>query len=115
MSVTVKRSVGEFVRVLIESDRIGVAREIREIYEKRRNDAEGVARAVIESALPVSDGDLKGLVAALVLGEGADARALVRLLMDDFGAASAVIAIPAAFAAEIIATEPAVEMCWKCI
>ena len=29
-----------FVRVLIESDRIGVAREIREIYEKRRNDAE---------------------------------------------------------------------------
>jgi len=31
-------------------------------------------------------------LAALVLGEGADARALVRLLMDDFGAASAAIA-----------------------
>ncbi len=36
--------------------------------------------------------ELLGHVAAVVLGEGADARALVRLLMDDFGAASAVIA-----------------------
>ena len=54
-----------FVRVLIGSDRIGLAREIREVYEKRKNDAEGVARATIESAMPVSDADLAALKAAL--------------------------------------------------
>jgi F-type H+-transporting ATPase subunit delta len=54
-----------FVRVLIESDRLGVAREIREVYEKRKNDAEGVARATIESAMPVSDADLAALKTAL--------------------------------------------------
>lgn len=54
-----------FVRVLIEADRIGLAREIREVFEKRRHDAEGVARASIESAMPLSDADLAALKAAL--------------------------------------------------
>lgn len=54
-----------FVRVLIESDRIGLAREIREVYEKRKHDAEGVARATIESAMPVADADLAALKSAL--------------------------------------------------
>ena len=76
-----------FVRVLIESDRIGVAREIREIYEKRRNDAEGVAPAVIESALPVSDADLKGLVAALERRFGRKVEATVRVNPDLIGGA----------------------------
>ena len=76
-----------FVRVLIESDRIGVAREIREIYEKRRNDAEGIAPAVIESALPVSDADLKGLVAALERRFGRKVEATVRVNPDLIGGA----------------------------
>jgi F-type H+-transporting ATPase subunit delta len=54
-----------FVRVLIESDRISLAPQVLEIYEQRRHDAEGVATARIESALPVSDDELKGLSAAL--------------------------------------------------
>ena len=54
-----------FVRVLIESDRNGLSREIREVYEKRRHDAEGVARASIESAMPLSDADLAAMKAAL--------------------------------------------------
>ena len=54
-----------FVRVLIESDRIALAPQVLEIYEQRRHDAEGVATARIESALPVSDDELKGLSAAL--------------------------------------------------
>jgi F-type H+-transporting ATPase subunit delta len=54
-----------FVRVLIESDRIALAPQVLEIYEQRRHDAEGVATARIESALPVSDDELKGLRAAL--------------------------------------------------
>ena len=48
-----------FVRVLIESDRIALAPQVLEIYEQRRHDAEGVATARIESALPVSDDELK--------------------------------------------------------
>jgi len=53
------------VRVLIESDRIALAPQVLEIYEQRRHDAEGVATARIESALPVSDDELKSLSAAL--------------------------------------------------
>jgi len=54
-----------FVRVLIESDRIALAPQILEIYEQRRHDAEGVALARIESAMPVSADELKALSAAL--------------------------------------------------
>jgi len=54
-----------FVRVLIETDRIALAPQVLEIYEQRRHDAEGVATARIESALPVSDDELAGLRAAL--------------------------------------------------
>jgi F-type H+-transporting ATPase subunit delta len=54
-----------FVRVLIEADRIALSREILDLYDKRRRDAEGVAKATIESALPVSDDELAGLKAAL--------------------------------------------------
>ena len=76
-----------FVRVLIEADRIGLAREIREIYEKRRNDAEGVARAVIESALPVSDADLAGLKSALERRFGRKVEATVRVNSELIGGA----------------------------
>lgn len=54
-----------FVRVLIEGDRIVLAPQILEIYEKRRHDAEGVALARIESAMPVSPEELAALSAAL--------------------------------------------------
>ena len=54
-----------FVRVLIESDRIALAPQVLEIYEQRRHDAEGVATARIESALPVSEQELAGIKSAL--------------------------------------------------
>jgi F-type H+-transporting ATPase subunit delta len=54
-----------FVRVLIEADRIALAPQVREIFEQRRHDAEGVALARIESALPMSDDEVKALSAAL--------------------------------------------------
>ena len=68
-----------FVRVLIESDRIGLSREIAEIFEKRRNEAEGVARATIESAMPVSDDELAQLKASLErkLGRKVEAKVVV--------------------------------------
>jgi len=54
-----------FVRVLIEGDRIVLAPQILEIYEKRRHEAEGVALARIESAMPMSGDELARLSAAL--------------------------------------------------
>ncbi|MEO8485184.1 MAG: F0F1 ATP synthase subunit delta [Betaproteobacteria bacterium] len=69
-----------FVRVLVEADRIGLAREIAEIYEKRRNAAEGVARATIESAMPVSADELAKLVAALERKFGLKVEATVKVV-----------------------------------
>lgn len=68
-----------FVRVLIESDRIGLAREMAEIFEKRRNEAEGVARATIESAMPVTDDEVAQLKASLErkLGRKVEAKVVV--------------------------------------
>jgi F-type H+-transporting ATPase subunit delta len=43
-----------FVRVLIEGDRIALMPEIRVLFEARKDAAENVARANIESALPLS-------------------------------------------------------------
>ena len=68
-----------FVRVLIEADRIGLAREIVEIFEKRRNEAEGVARATIESAMPVSDDELAQLRASLERRLGRKVEASVKV------------------------------------
>ena len=47
--------VRNFVRILIEGDRIEVLPEIRALYEARKNEADGVAKATIETALPLSD------------------------------------------------------------
>jgi len=54
-----------FVRVLVEADRVAVLPQIRELFEALKNDADGVAKARIESAFPLSDGELSELVAAL--------------------------------------------------
>jgi len=54
-----------FVRVLTEADRIELLPEIRALFEALRNDAEGVAQATIETALPLSDAQLAEITAAL--------------------------------------------------
>jgi len=54
-----------FVRILIEGDRIEVLPEIRAFYEARKNEADGVAKATIETALPLSEAQLGQLIAAL--------------------------------------------------
>ncbi|HXU51614.1 MAG TPA: F0F1 ATP synthase subunit delta [Casimicrobiaceae bacterium] len=57
--------VRNFARVLIESDRIGLLPQIRELFEARKDAAEGVARASIETALPLSDEQLGQLKSSL--------------------------------------------------
>ncbi len=54
-----------FVRVLIDADRIAVLPQIRALYEALKNETEGVAEARIDSAFPLSEGQLAELMAAL--------------------------------------------------
>ena len=54
-----------FVRVLVEADRVAVLPQIRTLFETLKNDADGVAKARIDSAFPLSDGETAELKAAL--------------------------------------------------
>ena len=54
-----------FVRVLVEADRVAVLPEIRTLFEALKNDADGVAKARIDSAFPLSDAQMAELKAAL--------------------------------------------------
>ena len=54
-----------FMRVLIEAERIGLLPEIRQLFEALKDAAEGVARAQITSAFPIDEPQLMGLKSAL--------------------------------------------------
>lgn len=54
-----------FVRVLIENDRLAALPEIRDIFEELKNEREGVVDAVITTAYPLDGGQLAALVAEL--------------------------------------------------
>jgi F-type H+-transporting ATPase subunit delta len=54
-----------FIRVLIEADRIALLPEISELFEARKNAAENVATATIETAMLLSDEQLAELQQAL--------------------------------------------------
>jgi F-type H+-transporting ATPase subunit delta len=54
-----------FIRVLIGAERIALLPEIRELFGTLKDADEGVARASIASALPLSQDDLASLKAAL--------------------------------------------------
>jgi F-type H+-transporting ATPase subunit delta len=50
-----------FIRVLIEADRIGLLPEIRTLFEALKDEADGVARAQIISSFPVNEAQLAAL------------------------------------------------------
>ena len=54
-----------FVHVLVDAKRVAVLPQIVELFEALRNDAEGVAKAEIASAFPLTDTELAGLKASL--------------------------------------------------
>ena len=54
-----------FVKVLVDADRVAVLPQIRALFEALKNDADGVAKARIDSAFPLSDAQLAELKAAL--------------------------------------------------
>ncbi len=51
--------------MLIEADRVGLLPQIDALFEELKNDAEGVAKARIDSAFPLDDAQLAELKAAL--------------------------------------------------
>ena len=54
-----------FLRVLIENDRLSALPEIAAIYEELKNEREGVVDAVITTAFPLGKGELAALVKEL--------------------------------------------------
>jgi F-type H+-transporting ATPase subunit delta len=54
-----------FVRVLIGADRIGALPQIAALFEALKDDAEGVAKARIDTAFPLSEAELADIRAAL--------------------------------------------------
>jgi F-type H+-transporting ATPase subunit delta len=54
-----------FVRVLIEGDRISVLPQIQALFESLKDEAEGVAKATIETAFPFEGNELAELTTAL--------------------------------------------------
>jgi len=54
-----------FVRVLVEADRVALLPQIRTLFEALKHDADGVAKARIDSAFPLTDAQLDELTSAL--------------------------------------------------
>jgi F-type H+-transporting ATPase subunit delta len=55
----------DFLATLIDNDRLATLPEIATQYRALKNAAEGVADCTIESAFPMADGEVAGLVQAL--------------------------------------------------
>lgn len=51
-----------FLRVVIENDRLAVLPEVARQFRRRKNEAEGAADCLIESAFPLADGQLSELL-----------------------------------------------------
>src|SRR5918912_1288581 len=54
-----------FVRVLVEADRVSVLPEIARLFDELKADAEGVAQARIETAFPLDDAQVREITTAL--------------------------------------------------
>jgi F-type H+-transporting ATPase subunit delta len=54
-----------FVRVLVESDRVALVPQISALFDALKDAADGVAKATIESAFPLSDAQVAELKSAL--------------------------------------------------
>ncbi|MDR1887967.1 MAG: F0F1 ATP synthase subunit delta [Zoogloeaceae bacterium] len=57
--------LGNFIRVLAENERLSLLPEIAALFEANKAAEEGVKEAVIKTAFPLSDADLKALVPQL--------------------------------------------------
>ncbi len=68
-----------FVRVLVDNDRLTVLPEIAALFDKLKADAQGIKHAEITSAFPLDDAALKKLVAELEHKFGCQIQATIKL------------------------------------
>jgi F-type H+-transporting ATPase subunit delta len=80
-----------FIRVLVESDRIALLPEIRRLFDALKDDADGIARAHITSAFPVSDAEVDSMRAALERRFGKKVETTVSVDPDLIGGATIVV------------------------
>ena len=80
-----------FIRVLIEADRIGLLPEIRTLFDALKDDADGVARARISSAFPLDDAQLAALTKGLEKRFGRKVQATVNVDPSLIGGARIVV------------------------
>jgi F-type H+-transporting ATPase subunit delta len=71
--------VRNFVRVLVEAERIGLAPEIAALFDGLKDQAEGTAKAEIETAFELSDAQLAEIKDALARRFGKRIEASVRV------------------------------------
>ena len=76
-----------FVRVLVEGDRVKLLPEISALFEVLKDEAEGAAKAEIETAFELSPGELGELTSALERRFGKRIEATVRVNRDLIGGA----------------------------
>ena len=76
-----------FIRVLVEADRVAVLPEITTMFEALKDRDDGVAQATIESAFPLTDSELAELTAALEKRFGKKIEATVELKPELIGGA----------------------------
>jgi F-type H+-transporting ATPase subunit delta len=76
-----------FLRVLIEADRISVLPQVQTMFEELKDSADGVAKATIETAFPFEGGELAELQAALEKRFGKKIEATVVLSPELIGGA----------------------------
>ncbi|MGH8799241.1 MAG: F0F1 ATP synthase subunit delta [Casimicrobiaceae bacterium] len=80
-----------FIRVLIEAERLGLLPEIRTLFEALKDDADGVARAEITSAFPIDEAQLAALRKALERRFGKKIETTVRVDSALIGGAKIVV------------------------
>jgi F-type H+-transporting ATPase subunit delta len=59
------QELSSFIGILAENERLDVLTQIQEIYEQLKSKDEGVKEAVISSAFPLNDAQLKNLMSQL--------------------------------------------------
>ena len=68
-----------FVRILVDNNRLPVVPEIRNLFARKKNEHEGVKEASVETAFPLDDGVMDKLRALLAMRFNSDIKLAVRV------------------------------------
>jgi F-type H+-transporting ATPase subunit delta len=82
---------GNFLKLLIENQRLAVMPEVAAQFRRLKNEAEGVADCLIETAFPLNDAQTGDLVATLAAKFGRKLKPEVRINADLIGGVRATV------------------------